>query len=116
MLRTSPLTFISLCLLSFTFFSLGLHSIASAQVVAGAQVGSPGSAANVGAEVTRTEVDKQKPYSTESDPAGVTPLPNRPVGSCRPEMKAPGFKDYVQTGIGLVVNNSIQINDRSICP
>ena len=36
--------------------------------------------------------------------------PNLPVGPYRLEVKASGFKDYVQSGIVLVVNNNIQIN------
>src|SRR5580658_5303421 len=67
-------------------------------------------AALVGAQVTMTETDKDSLHSTTTDSNGRYILPNLPVGPYRLEVKANGFKDYLQSGIVLVVNNNIQIN------
>ena len=67
-------------------------------------------AAVVSAQVTMTETDKGSLHSTTTDPNGQYVLPNLPVGPYRLEVKASGFKDYIQSGIVLVVNNNIQIN------
>jgi hypothetical protein len=95
-------------------FLAGLHSTANAQVTAVAQVSGtvtdPSGAAIANAQVTMTEVDKRATHSTTTDGAGSYTLPNLPVGPYRLEVKAPGFKDYIQSGLELVVNNNIQIN------
>jgi hypothetical protein len=113
MFRTSGSTF-AVFLLGLTFLFLGLKSTADAQVTAVAQISGsitdPSGAAIGGADVTMTEVDKQTSHSTKSDPTGSYTLPNLPVGPYRLEVKVAGFKDYVRTGIELVVNNNIQIN------
>src|SRR5215472_11451468 len=87
---------------------------ANGQAVAVAQVSGvvtdPTGAAIAGAQITMTETDKQTSRSTTSDASGFYVLPNLPVGPYRMEIKASGFKDYVQTGIVLVVNNNIQLN------
>jgi Carboxypeptidase regulatory-like domain len=44
-----------------------------------------------------------------SDESGYT-LPNLPVGPYRLDVRAPGFKNYTQSGIVLQVNNNVQIN------
>jgi hypothetical protein len=49
-------------------------------------------------------------HTTVTDDQGHYSLPNLPVGPYRLEVRTPGFKDYVQTGIVLVVNNNIQMN------
>jgi hypothetical protein len=89
-------------------------SPANGQAVAVAQVSGavtdPTGAAIAGAQITMTETDKQTSRSTTSDASGFYVLPNLPVGPYRMEIKANGFKDYVQTGIVLVVNNNIQLN------
>lgn len=85
-----------------------------AQVTAVAQVSGtiadPSGAAIANANVTMTEVDKQATHSTKSDSAGNYTLPNLPVGPYRLEVRAPGFKDYIQNGLDLVANNNIQVN------
>lgn len=63
-----------------------------------------------GAQVSMTETDKGLVRNTTSDTTGQYVLPNLPVGPYRLEVKANGFKDYIQNGIVLVVNNNIQIN------
>ena len=84
------------------------------QVTAVAQVSGsitdPSGAAIGNAQVTMTEVDKRTVHSTTTDANGSYTLPNLPVGPYRLEVKVPGFKDYIQTGIELVVNNNIQAN------
>src|SRR5215472_1274024 len=105
--------------LGFTIglFFVGLAAImpsARAQAVAVAQVtgsvvDSTG-AAVAGAQVTMTETDKQVSRSTMTDASGSYVLPNLPVGPYSLEIKANGFKDYVQTGIVLIVNNNVQLN------
>jgi Carboxypeptidase regulatory-like domain len=86
----------------------------SAQAVAVAQVsGSVADstrAAIAGAQVTMTETDKDVSRSAVTDASGAYVLPNLPVGPYSLEVKANGFKDYVQTGIVLVVNNNVQLN------
>jgi hypothetical protein len=62
------------------------------------------------AQVTMTETDKDLVRTITSDTSGQYVLPNLPVGPYRLEVKANGFKDYVQNGIVLIVNNNIQIN------
>jgi len=96
-------------LLSLSFFC----APAGAQVTAVAQVSGtisdPSGAAIASAAVTMTEVNKQTVHSTLSDATGSYTLPNLPVGPYRLEVKVPGFKDYVRTGIELVVNNNIDL-------
>ncbi|HVO97679.1 MAG TPA: carboxypeptidase-like regulatory domain-containing protein [Bryobacteraceae bacterium] len=114
MLNSSCSTLAGKCLLAATFISLCSHSVAFAQVTAVAQVSGQvtdaSGAAIVGADVTMTEVSKSTVRSTKSDASGSYTLANLPVGPYRLEVKAQGFKDYVQSGIELVVNNNIQIN------
>jgi hypothetical protein len=69
-------------------------------------------AAVVHATVTMTETDKDAVRSTFTDSSGAYVLANLPVGPYRMEATAPGFKDYLQNGIVLVVNNNIEINVR----
>ena len=84
------------------------------QAVAVAQVSGsvtdPSGAGIPNASVSMTETDKQLVRSTVSDATGSYTLANLPVGPYRLEVKAPAFKDYVQTGIVLQVNNNIQVN------
>src|SRR5580693_1211581 len=86
----------------------------NAQTTAVAQVSgtvTDQSGAAVGnAQVTMTETDKAQVHTTTSDAAGRYVLPNLPVGPYRFEVKASGFKDYIQTGLVLVVNNNIQVD------
>src|SRR5271169_2515690 len=114
MFQASRLTSTSVCLLASTFLFLALATTANAQVTAVAQVTGtvtdPTGAAIVNAQVTMTEVDKHQIHSTLSDATGSYTLPNLPVGVYRLEVKSQGFKDYVQTGLELVVNNNIQVN------
>src|SRR5215469_12589056 len=85
-----------------------------AQVTAVAQVSGtvadPSGAAVANAQVSMTETDKALTRTTATDNTGRYVFPELPVGPYTLEVKAQGFKDYVQSGIVLVVNNNIQIN------
>src|SRR5215471_19291525 len=80
--------------------SLSAQAVAVAQV-AGTVVDPSGSAVP-GALVTMTETGKRIPRSTMTDPDGFYVLPNLPVGPYSLDIKANGFKNYVQSGIVLV--------------
>jgi Carboxypeptidase regulatory-like domain len=62
------------------------------------------------APVTITETEKGTPHSAVTDGEGRYTFPNLPVGPYRLEVRVTGFKDYVQSGIVLQVNNNVQIN------
>src|SRR5450432_321850 len=118
MKHVSLSTFASLSLRLSLFASIilfpGLQSAARAQSVAVAQVSgtvsdsSGGAIAN--AQITMTEIERQTVHSVLSNASGSYTLPNLPVGPYRLEVKASGFKDYVQTGIQLAANNNMQVN------
>jgi hypothetical protein len=62
------------------------------------------------AAVAITETSKQTTRETVTDGEGRYTFPNLPVGPYRLEVKVQGFKNYVQSGIVLQVNNNIQID------
>jgi hypothetical protein len=101
-------------LAGFSLFLLCLPSTICAQAVAVAQVSGsvldPTGKAIVGAQVTMTDTEKGQLRTAVSDSAGSYTLPSLPVGPYRLEVQAPGFKDYVQSGLVLQVGNNIQIN------
>ena len=85
------------------------QTVAVAQVSGLVTDATGGALAN--AQVTMTETDKGAIHpNTPPMPAGQYVLPNLPVGPYRLEVKANGFKDYVQTGIIFLVNKNIQVN------
>ncbi|HEY6345154.1 MAG TPA: carboxypeptidase-like regulatory domain-containing protein [Bryobacteraceae bacterium] len=87
---------------------------APAQVTAIAQVSGtvsdPSGAAVANAGVLMTETDKGATRTTTTDISGRYVFPELPVGPYRLEVNVPGFKQYVRSGIVLVVNNNIEIN------
>jgi hypothetical protein len=93
---------------------LALPNRAHAQAVAIAQVSGnvtdQSGSAIPNAQVTMTETDKQVVHTTVTDAQGQYVLPGLPVGPYRLEVQASGFKNYVQTGIELQVNQNIQVN------
>jgi hypothetical protein len=101
-------------LLSLSAFVGFTTAPANAQVTAVAEVSGaisdPSGAAIANAQVTMTEVDKRTVHPARSDASGSYTLANLPVGPYRLEVKAPGFKDYIRTGIELAVNNNIDLN------
>jgi hypothetical protein len=62
------------------------------------------------AQVIMTETDKRQVRTTLTDNSGHYVLTALPVGPYQLEVKANGFKDYIQSGIVLQVNNNIQVN------
>ncbi len=98
---------------SVLFLLLGLVP-ANGQSVAVAEISGtivdPSGAAIINAQVSMTDTDKQLIHSTVSGKSGSYTLPNLPVGPYRLEVKSPGFKDYVQSGLVLIVNNNIEVN------
>src|SRR6516165_11869544 len=85
-----------------------------AQAVAVAQIGGvvsdPAGMVIAGAQVSITDTEKGQVHAAVSDSTGSYTIPNLPVGPYRLEVKAQGFKDYVQTGLVLQANNNIQVN------
>jgi len=105
-----------------TFFGLSMSIIcwlalpnpAHAQAVAIAQVSGSvtdqSGSAIPNAQVRMLETDKQSLHTTVTDAQGQYVLPGLPIGPYRLEVQASGFKDYLQSGIVLQVNNNVQIN------
>ncbi len=62
------------------------------------------------ATVTMTEIGKQVAHTAVSDTTGHYVFAELPVGPYRLEVKAPGFKDYIQTGIELQVGSNVEAN------
>ncbi len=95
-------------------YALTMSTAARAQAVAIAQVSGnvtdQSGSAIPNAQVDMTEIDKQALHTAMTNSQGQYVLPGLPVGPYRMEVKANGFKDYVQTGIVLQVNQNIQIN------
>jgi hypothetical protein len=112
MRKLSQSTFVALSL--STIFCLTLPNLARAQAVAIAQVSGnvtdQSGSAIPNAQVTMTETDKQAVHTAITNPQGQYVLPSLPVGPYRLEVSANGFKNYVQTGIELQVNQNIQVN------
>jgi len=85
-----------------------------AQAVAVAQIGGvvsdPAGMVIAGAQVSMTDTEKGQVHTAVSDSTGSYTLPNLPVGPYRLEVKAQGFKNYVQSGLVLQVGNNIQVN------
>src|SRR6476661_11053091 len=113
MTRTSRST-LSFALLTSLFLFSGSQCTIEAQATAVAQVSGTVTdatgAAIVNAQVTMTETSKNLVRTVATDVGGRYALPNLPVGPYRLEVTSQGFKNYVQDGIVLVVNNNIEIN------
>ena len=105
---------LTLTALSLTILFLLWPSTAGAQTVAVAGVSGtvtdPSGSAIPGATVSMTETDKQMVRTVHTDATGHYALLELPVGPYRLEVQVSGFKDYVESGLELQVNNNIQIN------
>ena len=101
---------IVLSLLSIFLFAAPAFSQAVAVAEVSGTVTDSSGAALPGAQVSMTETDKALTRTIITDEIGHYAFPNLPVGPYRLEVTLPGFKDYVQSGIVLVVNNNIQLN------
>ena len=100
--------------LSLSILFLLWPATAGAQTVAVAGVSGtvtdPSGSAIAGATVSMTETDKQLVRTAQTDATGHYALLELPVGPYRLEVKVNGFKDYVESGLELQVDNNIQIN------
>src|SRR5579875_3888406 len=100
--------------LCYAGFSLCNAPFALGQAVAVAsingQVADPTGAAVANATVTMTETETGVQKTTVTDSTGHYSLPDLPVGPYRLEVKAPGFKEYAQTGIVLQVGSNVTQN------
>jgi hypothetical protein len=67
-------------------------------------------AAISGAQIKMSAVDTGVIYSAVSNADGIYAIPSLSIGTYRLESTVPGFQTYVQTGIQLRVNDSVQIN------
>jgi hypothetical protein len=99
-----------LCLLVILLFAVPAFPQAVAVAEVGGTVFDSTGAALPGAQVSMTETDKGLTRTTITNETGRYSLPNLPIGPYRLEVQMPGFKDYIQNGIVLVVNNNIQMN------
>jgi hypothetical protein len=70
----------------------------------------PAGAAVAGAQVTATQTDTGVKRSVTTDASGLYVLPDLPIGGYQLEVKAAGFRTYVQTGILLQVADKVAIN------
>ena len=66
----------------------------------------PSGAAMPGVEITATQTDTGVSRTTLSNEVGLYELPSLPIGPYRLEASLPGFRKFVQTGIGLQVNSN----------
>src|SRR4051794_38311858 len=103
MTQASRSTLATQCLaVSILYFAGIMPFPAQAQTTAIAgvsgTVSDPTGAAVVGAPVTITETSKHTVFNTITDQSGAFLFPSLPVGPYRLEVKATGFKEYVQTG------------------
>ena len=96
--------------LSILFFALQLNAQTTAVASVDGIIRDATGNVIVNAQVTMTEIDKGLIRTTITNSEGGYTFPNLPVGPYRLEVKSPGFKDYVQTGLVLQVGNNIQIN------
>lgn len=100
--------------LALVVISLGLSSVALAQAVDTAQLGgvvrdSTG-AVVPGAAVTVTNLDRNVSRSDKTSSDGSYTFFNLSTGAYQVEVKAPGFRAYVQKGIVLTVGGSVTIS------
>lgn len=87
-----------------------LHAQAVSIASVTGRVLDPQGAAIGGAQIKMTAVNTQAVRLTTTGKDGLYNLPNLPIGAYTLEATAAGFQTYVQTGIVLRVNDSVQIN------
>jgi hypothetical protein len=99
---SSSRSFLAHVFLLFLFAILSFAP-AAAQYMSGfeATVTDPSGAAIAGAQITITNQDTQVQQSAVSDSQGYVHIRNLPLGRYRAEVKAPGFKTWVQSDIKL---------------
>ncbi|HWZ30951.1 MAG TPA: carboxypeptidase-like regulatory domain-containing protein [Bryobacteraceae bacterium] len=100
----------ALVVLAGSYFTPAAFGQAVAVAEVSGTVTDPSGSAIANASVSMLETTKQLTRSTVTDSSGHYVLPTLPVGPYRLEVRTQGFKDYIQSGIVLQVNNNIQIN------
>lgn len=95
-----------------TYFLLASSAFGQAVEVASVSgvVTDPTGTAVANATVTITETDKQTVHTTVTDAAGHYVFNDLPVAPYRLDVKAAGFKEYVQSGIELQVGSNATAN------
>src|ERR1039457_2075906 len=101
-------------LFAIFFCAVGVHAQAVAIAEIDGVVTDASGKVVPGAQVIATETDKQLIRETTSDGEGHFSLSNLPVGPYRLEVKAPGFKDFRQSGIILQVGQTTTIDRKSV--
>ncbi|HEV3202313.1 MAG TPA: carboxypeptidase regulatory-like domain-containing protein [Bryobacteraceae bacterium] len=96
--------------LSTLYFALQLNAQTTAVASVDGIVSDSTGKVIVNTPVTMTETDKGLVRTTITNLDGRYTFPSLPVGPYRLEVKSPGFKDYIQSGLVLQVGNNIQIN------
>ena len=99
-----------LLVLGMLCMTAGLYAQAVAVAQVEGTVTDPTAKFIVGAQVTMTNTDTKALHATVSEADGHYVLSNLPPGPYSLEAKAPGFKDYRQSGIVLEVAHNISIN------
>ncbi len=104
----SPCLIALFALVVFLFGAMGHAQIAGTGNIQGA-VQDPTGALVPDASVVLTEVSTGVKHSSVSGHDGLFSFPNTNIGTYSLEVKAPGFKSYIQQGIVLEVGSSIGI-------
>ncbi|MBV9613435.1 MAG: carboxypeptidase regulatory-like domain-containing protein, partial [Acidobacteriaceae bacterium] len=94
---------------SFLFISTAVAQAVAVASLAGV-VTDPSGAMVANATVTITETDKQLTRTVITDASGHYAFNDLPVGPYRIDVRAAGFKEYVQTGIELQVGSNVDDN------
>ena len=109
-LRRWPMPAIVVAALVVFLFTPCVNAQAVAVASLSGRVADVSSAVIAGAEVRATQTETHLTRSTNTDPQGNYSLSNLPVGPYVLEVKADGFKTYVQSGIVLQVGNNVEMN------
>jgi hypothetical protein len=104
---SSAIVFAVACLL---FVPAGLHAQAVAVAEVDGVVSDTSGKVMPGVQVTLIQAETQAPHASVTDAQGRYAIGNLPPGPYVLDVKAPGFKDYRQTGIVLLVGHTSGIN------
>jgi hypothetical protein len=108
--RLRRLWLLASTLIFVVFFTTSLYAQAVAVAEVDGTVSDSSGKVIVGAPVTLLQTDTQGLHSTVTDGDGRYRATNLPPGPYTLNVKAPGFKDFRQTGIVLEVAKTIDIN------
>jgi hypothetical protein len=99
--------------LSLIALAIGTHTLAVAQNVNGAIVGTvrdSSSSVIAGAKVTVTNEDTNFEYRAETGSTGDFVVPNLPPGVYTVSSERPGFKQSIAKGLSLLANRSLRVD------